>query len=37
MLDEEYYSVGIDAPTIGGYAGVVAARATYGITLRLIN
>jgi iron complex outermembrane receptor protein len=37
MLDEEYYSVGIDTPTIGGYAGVVAAQATYGITLRLIN
>ena len=37
MLDEEYYSIGIDTPTIGGYSGVVAPQATYGITLRLIN
>ena len=27
MLDEEYYSFGIDIPTIGGYAGVVAPMA----------
>jgi iron complex outermembrane receptor protein len=37
MLDEDYYSWGLDIPTIGGYAGVVAPQATYGITLRLNN
>jgi iron complex outermembrane receptor protein len=34
MLDEEYYSWGLDIPTLGGYAGIVAPEATYGITLR---
>ena len=34
MLDEEYYSLGYDVPTMGGYAGIVAPRATYGITVR---
>jgi iron complex outermembrane receptor protein len=37
MLDEEYYSFGIDIPTLGGYAGVVAPGETYGITLRWYN
>ena len=34
MLDEKYYAYGIDIPTVGGYAGIVAPKATYGITLR---
>jgi iron complex outermembrane receptor protein len=34
LLDEEYYGFGIDIPTVGGYAGVVAPDAHYGITLR---
>ena len=34
ILDEEYFLMGIDIPTLGGYAGVVAPQATYGITLR---
>ncbi|MFV8782521.1 TonB-dependent receptor [Microbulbifer sp. SA54] len=34
LLDEEYFLMGIDIPTIGGYAGVVAPRASYGLTLR---
>jgi iron complex outermembrane receptor protein len=37
MLDEEYYSWGLDIPTLGGYAGIVAPQATYGITLRWYN
>jgi iron complex outermembrane receptor protein len=37
MLDEEYYSYGIDIPTVGGYAGIAAPQATYGITLRFYN
>ena len=37
MLDEEYYSFGIDIPTFGGYAGVTAPQATYGVTLRWFN
>ena len=37
MLDEEYYSWGLDAPTVGGYAGVVAPGESYGVTLRLMN
>ncbi|WP_156507551.1 TonB-dependent receptor [Halioglobus sp. HI00S01] len=37
LLDEEYYSWGIDAPTVGGYAGVVAPGSTYGVTLRMMN
>ena len=35
MLGEEYYLFGIDIPVLGGYAGVVAPKAVYGITLRL--
>jgi len=34
VLDEKYYIMGIDIPTVGGYAGVVGERATYGLTLR---
>ena len=34
MLDEEYYIIGIDIPVLGGYAGVVAPEAVYGVTLR---
>jgi iron complex outermembrane recepter protein len=34
LLDEEYYSWGLDTPTIGGYSGVVAPGAYYGVTLR---
>ncbi len=37
MLDEEYYSFGIDIPTVGGFAGVTAPRETYGVTLRYFN
>ncbi len=37
ILDEEYFVFGLDIPTLGGYAGVVAPEATYGITLRLTN
>jgi len=34
LLDEEYYAFGIDIPVLGGYAGVVAPGAVYGITVR---
>ncbi len=34
LLDEEYYVFGLDIPTLGGYAGVVAPEATYGVTVR---
>jgi len=37
MLDEDYYVFGLDIPTLGGYAGVVAPGATYGVTLRLAD
>jgi iron complex outermembrane receptor protein len=37
LLDEEYYVFGIDIPTVGGYAGIVAPEATYGITLRMTH
>ena len=37
ILDEEYYSWGLDIPVLGGYAGIVAPRETYGITLRWFN
>jgi iron complex outermembrane receptor protein len=37
MLDEEYYAFGIDIPVLGGYAGVVAPEAVYGITVRFIQ
>ena len=35
ITDEEYYQWGLDTPTLGGYSGVTAPEATYGITLRL--
>ncbi len=34
LLDEEYYAFGLDIPVLGGYAGVVAPGAVYGITVR---
>jgi iron complex outermembrane receptor protein len=34
LLDEEYYVFGIDIPTVGGYAGVVAPGEVYGLTVR---
>ena len=37
LLDEQYYAFGLDIPTLGGYAGVVAPEATYGITVRWHN
>jgi iron complex outermembrane receptor protein len=37
MLDEDYYVFGIDIPVLGGYAGVTAPGAIYGVTLRFRN
>ncbi|TDG14866.1 TonB-dependent receptor [Seongchinamella unica] len=37
LLDEEYYSWGLDTPTIGGYTGAVAPGAYYGVTLRYFH
>lgn len=37
LLDEEYFGFGLDIPVLGGYAGVPAAGATYGITIRHRN
>ena len=37
ILDEEYFSWGLDTPTLGGYSGVVAPGEVYGVTLRLSN
>ena len=34
LLDEEYYGIGLDMPTLGGYAGVTAPGIVGGITLR---
>jgi iron complex outermembrane receptor protein len=34
VTDEESYALGIDIPTVGGFAGIVAPRRTYGLTLR---
>jgi len=34
LLDEEYYLFGLDIPTIGGYAGMVAPARMAGLTLR---
>jgi len=34
ILDEEYLLFGIDIPVLGGYAGVTAPGAVYGVTLR---
>lgn len=34
ILDEEYFAVGLDIPTVGGYAGSVAPGETYGLTVR---
>jgi iron complex outermembrane receptor protein len=37
MLDEDYYAFGIDIPVLGGFAGVVAPDAVYGITVTFRN
>ena len=37
LLDEEYYNFGIDIPVLGGYAGVTAPGAVYGVTVRLFH
>jgi len=37
MLDEEYYSFGLDIPVMGGYTGVVAPGEVYGVTLRFYH
>jgi iron complex outermembrane receptor protein len=37
MLGEEYFAFGLDIPVMGGYAGVVAPEAVYGITVRFIQ
>jgi iron complex outermembrane receptor protein len=34
ITNEEYYSWGLDIPVLGGYAGIVAPDASYGVTLR---
>ena len=34
LLDEEYFLFGLDIPTIGCYAGMVAPPQTLGLTLR---
>lgn len=34
LLDEEYYSFGLDIPVLGGYTGVTAPGAIYGVTVR---
>ena len=34
LLDEEYYDFGLDIPVVGGYIGVVAPGAVYGVTVR---
>ena len=34
LLDEEYYGIGLDLPTLGGFAGVTAPGIVGGITLR---
>ena len=37
LLDENYYAIGIDIPTLGGYAAITAPELTYGITVRIYN
>jgi iron complex outermembrane receptor protein len=37
LLDEEYYAFGLDIPVLGGYAGVTAPGAVYGVTLRFFH
>jgi iron complex outermembrane receptor protein len=34
LMDEEYYSFGLDIPVLGGYTGVTAPGAVYGVTAR---
>ncbi|NND69924.1 MAG: TonB-dependent receptor [Halioglobus sp.] len=33
LLDEDYFVIGFDIPTISGYAGITAPPRTYGLTL----
>lgn len=35
LLDEEYFSIGLDVPVLGGFTAVTAPDFTYGLTLRL--
>jgi len=37
LLDEEYYSFGLDIPVLGGYTGVTAPGAVYGVTVRFFH
>jgi iron complex outermembrane receptor protein len=37
LLDEDYYAIGLDIPTVGGFAAITAPEATYGITVRIYN
>ena len=37
LLDEQYYAFGLDIPTLGGYAGIVAPGTAYGVTARLFS
>jgi iron complex outermembrane receptor protein len=37
ITDEEYYSWGLDIPVLGGYAGITAPAASYGVTVRLMR
>jgi iron complex outermembrane recepter protein len=37
LLDEEYYAFGLDIPVLGGYAGVTAPGAIYGVTVRFYH
>jgi iron complex outermembrane recepter protein len=34
LLNEEYYSYGLDIPTVGGYGAINAPDLSYGLTLR---
>ncbi len=37
LLDEDYYAFGLDVPVLGGYAGVTAPGAIYGVTVRFMH
>ncbi|MDG2047552.1 MAG: TonB-dependent receptor [Halioglobus sp.] len=36
LLNEDYYAFGLDVPVLGGYAGVTAPDAIYGVTVRFM-
>jgi iron complex outermembrane receptor protein len=36
LLNEDYYAFGLDIPVLGGYAGVTAPGAIYGVTVRFM-